>query len=419
MKKTTVDIAIIGGGPAGLAAAVKASRLKAGKILVIERDGRLGGILNQCIHDGFGVIRYEERLTGNQYAQRFIKEVRDSDVESLVDTMALEITPDRVIYASNRSGISEITAGAIILAMGCRERSRPQAFIPGTRPAGVYTAGLVQRFINVEGYLPGKCAVILGSGDIGLIMARRMKIENIEVEGVYEIMTRAGGLTRNVVQCLRDYDIPLHLSSTITKIHGKDRVEGVTVASVDADRKPIAGTERFVRCDLVVLSVGLIPENELSVSAGIEIDPATNGPIVDESMMTSVPGIFAAGNVVSVFDLVDYVSKIGETAARGACDFLNGERPGRSGYFTAVNAGRDVTSLLPQRLFRRGTDGETEFFLRVANARQNVSLIMESGGSKKLVARKSAVTPAQMVVCKIGRRDVTSDSITLHVEGAG
>jgi NADPH-dependent 2,4-dienoyl-CoA reductase/sulfur reductase-like enzyme len=263
--------------------------------------------------------------------------------------------------------------------------------------------------------------VILGSGDIGLIMARRMKIENIEVEGVYEIMTVPGGLTRNVVQCLHDYDIPLHLSSTITRIHGKDRVEGVTVASVGADRKPVAGTDRFVPCDLVVLSVGLIPENELSVSAGIEIDPATNGPIVDDRMMTSIPGVFAAGNVVSVFDLVDYVSEIGERAARGACGFLNGERlgePGGSGRFTAVNAGAGVTSLLPQRILRCGSDGEAEFFLRVANAGQNVSLIMEGGGLKKTVAEKSAVTPAQMVVCKIERGDITSDSITLRVEGA-
>jgi NADPH-dependent 2,4-dienoyl-CoA reductase/sulfur reductase-like enzyme len=417
MKKISSDIAIIGGGPAGLAAAAEAARLGAGKVLVIERDHRLGGILNQCIHDGFGVIRYNERLTGNQYAQRFIAETRDRNIESLVDTMVLEVTPDRTIVAANSSGMLEINAGAIVLAMGCRERSRPQALIPGTRPSGIYTAGLVQRFINVEGYIPGKRAVILGSGDIGLIMARRMKIEDIEVEGVYEIMPRPGGLTRNVVQCLNDYDIPLHLSSTIVKIHGKNRVEGVTVASVDGNRKTIPGTERFVPCDLVVLSVGLIPENELSVKAGIEIDPATNGPVVDETMMTSIPGIFAAGNVVSVFDLVDYVSKIGETAARGACDFIRHETAGDSSP-VKVTCGGNVASVLPQRLTKRDPKGDIDLFLRVERAEKDVFVIMETGGKRKPVVRKSAVAPPQMLVCSISGKDITSETLALHVEGA-
>jgi NADPH-dependent 2,4-dienoyl-CoA reductase/sulfur reductase-like enzyme len=418
MKKTSVDIAVIGGGPAGLAAAVEASRLGAGKILIIERDNRLGGILNQCIHDGFGIVRYNERLTGGQYAHRFIREARERNIESLVDTMALEITPGRRIYAVNSAGMIEISAGAIVLAMGCRERSRPQAFIPGTRPAGVYTAGMVQRFINVEGYLPGKKAVILGSGDIGLIMARRMRIEKIEVEGVYEIMPCEGGLTTNVEQCLRDYGIPLHLSSTITKIHGKNRVEGVTTASVGEDRKPVAGTERFVPCDLVVLSVGLIPENELSENAGIVIDPVTRGPAVDETMMTSIPGIFAAGNVVSVFDLVDYVSGIGEMAARGALDFIKGV-PRVASRVVEAQRGANVASLLPQRICGLRPGRNNEFFLRVARAEKDVEVVMETDGGRKPVARCRAVKPAEMVVCGIDSGDITGDFLKLHVEGSG
>ena len=297
MKQIKTDCAIIGGGPAGLAAAVEAH--KAGlDTLIIERDLSLGGILQQCIHDGFGLLRFKRRMTGGQYAQAFIDEVEASGIGVKLDTMVLEIRPDKTIYAVNeKDGLLEIKAGSIILAMGCRERTRSQVMIYGTRPAGVLTAGAVQRYINMEGYLPGKKAVILGSGDIGLIMARRMTLEDIEVKGVYEIMHTEGGLTRNIVQCLEDYDIPLHLGTTVTEIHGRDRIEGVTVAKVDENLKPIEGTEEYIDCDLLVLSVGLIPENELSEQLDIEMDPRTRGPVVDEQMMTSVPGIFAAGNV--------------------------------------------------------------------------------------------------------------------------
>ena len=317
------EIVIIGGGPAGLAAAVAAKAAGAKKIVILERDERLGGILNQCIHNGFGLHTFKEELTGPEYAARFIEQVQALDIEYRLNTMVMDITKERVVTAmSSERGICQIQADAVVLAMGCRERPRGALNIPGYRPAGIYTAGTAQRLVNMEGYLPGKEVVILGSGDIGLIMARRMTLEGAHVNVVAELMPYSGGLKRNIVQCLDDYGIPLKLSHTVVKIHGKKRVEGVTLAQVDAQAKPIPGTEEFYPCDTLLLSVGLLPENELSRQAEVPLSPVTNGPIVDENLETEVPGIFACGNVLHVHDLVDFVSEEAAQAGRAAAEYV-------------------------------------------------------------------------------------------------
>lgn len=317
------EIVIIGGGPAGLAAAVAAKAAGAKKIVILERDERLGGILNQCIHNGFGLHTFKEELTGPEYAARFIEQVQALDIEYRLNTMVMDITKERVVTAmSSERGICQIQADAVVLAMGCRERPRGALNIPGYRPAGIYTAGTAQRLVNMEGYLPGREVVILGSGDIGLIMARRMTLEGAHVNVVAELMPYSGGLKRNIVQCLDDYGIPLKLSHTVVKIHGKKRVEGVTLAQVDAQAKPIPGTEEFYPCDTLLLSVGLLPENELSRQAEVPLSPVTNGPIVDENLETEVPGIFACGNVLHVHDLVDFVSEEAAQAGRAAAEYV-------------------------------------------------------------------------------------------------
>ena len=304
------EIVIIGGGPAGLAAAVAAKAAGAKKIVILERDERPGGILNQCIHNGFGLHTFKEELTGPEYAARFIEQVQALDIEYRLNTMVKDITKERVVTAmSSERGICQIQADAVVLAMGCRERPRGALNIPGYRPAGIYTAGTAQRLVNMEGYLPGREVVILGSGDIGLIMARRMTLEGAHVNVVAELMPYSGGLKRNIVQCLDDYGIPLKLSHTVVKIHGKKRVEGVTLAQVDAQARPIPETEEFYACDTLLLSVGLLPENELSRQAQVSLNPVTNGPLVDENLETDVEGIFACGNVLHVHDLVDFVSE--------------------------------------------------------------------------------------------------------------
>ncbi len=402
---------VIGAGPAGLGAALAAREAGLSDVMLLERDFELGGILPQCIHDGFGSIVFGQVLTGPQYAQRFIDRVERAGIEVKLNTMVLEMRGDRRITAVNpRDGAFELEPASIVLAMGCRERTRHQVMIPGYRPAGVICAGAAQRDINIEGLMPGRRVVILGSGDIGLIMARRFTLEGAEVEGVYEIMDHPGGLTRNVVQCLRDYDIPLHLSHTVTFIHGRKRVEAVTVARVDENLKPLKETERRVPCDALVLSVGLIPENELSKQAGVLLDPLTGGPVVDESMHTSVDGIFACGNVVCVFDLVDWVTRTAEIAGRAAAEFvLEGlERTAP----IHVQAGRNVKFVVPQ-LIRRPERG-ADFFFRVAHPERAVRARVLAGGEAVYSRKAKMVRPPEMVHASVeagggrgGTREIT------------
>lgn len=390
MRRLEVDVAVIGGGPAGLAAALAAHKEGAARVLIIERNHELGGILQQCIHHGFGLHRFKAELTGPEYAQRFINQVRETDIQVLLETMVLEVTEDRTIYAVNSSeGMLEISAKAVVLAMGCRERTRGALRIPGKRPAGIFSAGTAQRYINIDGYIPGRKAVILGSGDIGLIMARRLTLEGAQVEAVVEIMPYAAGLARNVVQCLEDFDIPLILQSTVVDIHGEDRLEGVTIARVDEDWKPIPGTERKIECDTLLLSVGLIPENELSGGAGVELDPITNGPKVDETLMTSIPGIFACGNVLHVHDLVDNVSKEAERAGAFAAQYAR-QQLSAANRRIKVEAGENIRYVVPHEI---SLDKPVDFFMRVQRPEDDVFL--DLGGLRTV--KKPFVRPSEML----------------------
>lgn len=391
----TADLVIIGGGPAGMAAAVSAYDAGVRDILILERDAALGGILQQCIHNGFGLHRFGEELTGPEYAERYAAQVEEWQIACCFNTMVLDITPDKRVTAMNaQQGVFTVQAGAVILAMGCRERSRGALNIPGSRPAGIYTAGTAQRFVNLKGLMPGKKAVILGSGDIGLIMARRMTLEGAEVKMVCELMPYSGGLNRNIVQCLEDFDIPLRLSHTVSRIHGADRVTGVTVSRVDENGRIIPGTGEYVACDTLLLSCGLIPENELSRQMGLPMDPVTGGAVVSERRETAVPGVFACGNVLHVHDLVDYVSEEAALAGRAAADYILGRtvRPGGS---IPLKAGNGVRYTVPQRVTAEQTAAVRVYF-RVGAVFYGARLVVRAGERVLLDRRKPKLAPGEM-----------------------
>ena len=392
----TYDIVIIGGGPAGLAAAVSAKNNGIDDILILERDKELGGILNQCIHNGFGLHTFKEELTGPEYAGRFISQVKELGIEYKLNTMVMDISHEKVVTAMNREdGLFEIQAKAVILAMGCRERPRGALNIPGYRPAGIYSAGTAQRLVNIEGFMPGREVVILGSGDIGLIMARRMTLEGAKVKVVAELMPYSGGLKRNIVQCLDDYGIPLKLSHTVVDIKGKERVEGITLAEVDSKGKPIPGTEEEYSCDTLLLSVGLIPENEISKGMGVDMNPVTSGPKVNESLETNIPGVFACGNVLHVHDLVDYVSEEAALAGQNAARYImSGET--KKGRTVTIKAENGVRYTVPQSIDIGAMADRLTVRFRVADVYKGRSICVYYDGTCISRRKKKVLAPGEM-----------------------
>jgi len=404
------DLIVIGGGPAGLSAAYEAYNNGIENILILERDKEMGGILNQCIHNGFGVHSFKEELTGPEYAQRYVEMLSSTKVSTKLDTMVLSIENDgdmkKVEAINTEEGYLSLETKAVILAMGCRERTRGAIQIPGARPSGVFTAGTAQRYVNMEGYMVGKRVVILGSGDIGLIMARRMTLEGAKVEACVELMPYSNGLNRNIVQCLDDYDIPLLLAHTITDIKGKHRLEGVTIQKVDENRNPIPGTERDIECDTLLLSVGLIPENEITKNAGIAIDPRTSGPLVNEAMETNVKGIFACGNVVHVHDLVDFVSEEGKKAGLSASRFIKDElKEGQD--VTEIKNGDRVNYTVPQNIRLENILDGQEIMFRVSNVFKNINItVRNSEGELIKKMRRPVVAPGEMEKIKLKREEI-------------
>ncbi|MDO4566160.1 MAG: FAD-dependent oxidoreductase [Oscillospiraceae bacterium] len=413
------DILIIGGGPAGLAAAVAAYEAGARDILILEREGSLGGILKQCIHNGFGLHTFKEELTGPEYAQRYVDKVAEYKIAYQRDTMVIDVTPDKVVTCvSKENGLEQFQAKALILAMGCRERPRGSIGTPGWRCAGVYTAGTAQKFVNLEGLMPGKKCLILGSGDIGLIMARRMTFMGAEVVGCVELMPYSAGLKRNIVQCLNDYDIPLYLSHTVTDIAGKERLEGVTIAEVDEKLKPIEGTEKYFECDTLLLSVGLIPENELTNMAGIEMFPFTSGAVVDENLQTSADGVFACGNVLHVHDLVDFVSQESAKAGKHAWEYVQGELS-RSEKKVSVEMGKGVNAIVPQHVNAELSEPLTIMF-RPRDVYKDAVIKVKAGETELLSKKKRVMAPAEMESLLITPEKLAAcgdiDKITVSVE---
>ena len=385
-------IVIIGGGPAGMSAAIAAYESGVKDVLILERDSSLGGILQQCIHNGFGLHRFGEELSGPEYAWRYEEKVRELGIEYRLNTMVLDITDDKIITATSaQNGIVQIKAEAIILAMGCRERPRGALNIPGERPAGIYSAGMAQKLVNIMGYMPGKNVVILGSGDIGLIMARRMTLEGAKVHAVCELMPYSGGLIRNIEQCLNDFNIPLMLSHTVVEVHGKERVTGVTIAKVDERRRPIEETRQYIECDTLLLSVGLIPENELTKGANIGLDRITNGAVVDQNRQTEIEGVFACGNVLHVHDLVDYVSEEAEIAGKAAAAYINGESKVNASIRLSVDG--KVRYTVPQCI--TACEPVTVYF-RVADVYRDVRIVVKDGENVLINKKKQKVAPGEM-----------------------
>ncbi len=412
------ELVVVGGGPAGMAAALEARKNGIQKILVLERAETLGGILEQCIHTGFGLHYFGEELSGPEYAGRFIDLLKDTDIDVKTDTMVLDVAPDNVVTAVNKKdGLLKIQSKAVVLSMGCRERPRGALSIAGSRCSGIMTAGTAQKYVNIDGYMPGHEVVILGSGDIGLIMARRMTLEGAKVKMVCELMPYSGGLTRNIVQCLDDFGIPLKLSCTVVATHGKDRLEGVTIAQVDEKLQPIAGTEEYVSCDTLMLSVGLIPENELTKNSGLSLDRITNGPRVDEYRETEHAGIFACGNVLQVHDLVDYVTEESQIAGLGAAKFIKGEKiTGDCVYTEGIDG---VRYIVPQRI-NHETDTDVKLYFRVGAVYNNAKIVVECDGNEILSKKKKKLCPGEMEYVTL-KQDViknlkVNSKITVRVE---